>query len=33
MKRKAAVCFNECNKMEFRDLLRNKVATATHNLT
>ena len=31
--RTAAMCFNECNNMQFHDLPRNKVATATHNLT
>ena len=31
--RPAAVCFNECNNMSFHDLSRNKIATATLNLT
>ena len=32
-RRIAVVCFNECNNMEFHDLSRTKVGTATHNLT
>ena len=31
--RPAAVYFNECNNMSFHDLSRNKIATATFNLT
>ena len=31
--RPAACYFNECNNMAFHDLSRDKVATATHNLT